>query len=190
MSKVRRIFFSAFLCLFLCVISVILYIWGYNIFLKKAYPIKYEQIVLEASQRYNIEPELIYAVIKNESDFLEDAESNAGAKGLMQITDDTFAWLQLYRGNPGMDSSYLKDPSINIDYGVMFICILRKKYGTDDHLVLSAYNAGMNAVERWLKDDKLSDDGEELKAIPYNETRRYIEKVIQSKSVYKKLYFK
>lgn len=188
MSKIKKIMFTILMCLILCIISVGIYILGYNIFLRKVYPIKYIDIVNKVSERYNIEPELIYAVIKNESDFIKDVESGAGAKGLMQITSDTFDWLQLYRGNPGMDAEYLMNPEINIDYGVMFISILRRKYG-DDTLVLSAYNAGMNAVDKWLKDERFSDNGEELKDIPYNETKLYVERVQQTKVIYKKLYF-
>lgn len=188
MSGKGKIYRSVSICLFICAVSLLMYIFVYNIFLRNVYPIKYEKFVGEASVKYEIEPELIYAVIKNESNFCETAKSSAGAKGLMQITDDTFTWLQTYRNNPGMDSGYLMDPEINIDYGTMFISMLRKKYGSDD-LVLSAYNAGMSTVERWLKDDRLSDNGEELKNIPYKETKWYVSKVQKSKGIYKMLYF-
>ena len=188
MSKIKRLLFSIPVCLIGCFFSFILYMWSYNIFLRKVYPIKYTDVVNTVSKKYNIEPELIYAVIKIESDFIVDAESGAGAKGLMQITDDTFEWLQLYRGSPGMDTVFLMNPEVNIDYGTMFICMLRKKYN-DDTLVLSAYNAGINAVEKWLKDERFSDNGKELKFIPYSETSEYVRKIKQTKAIYRELYF-
>ncbi len=169
--------------------AVLLLAWGYKTLMEVIYPIKYEGIVSQSSKKHGVEEELIYAIIKAESGFNEDAQSKAGACGLMQITPDTFEWLQLYtKSKKKMGEIHLNDPEVNINYGTMFISMLRKKYGSDD-LVLSAYNAGPRTVERWLKDEKISKDGEELRKIPYKETQNYVKRVKQIKKIYKKLYF-
>ena len=70
--------------------------------MKSFYPIKYKTEVEEASNNYGIEKELIYAIIKCESGFDKEAHSHANAIGLMQITPDTFKWLQLYTREKGL----------------------------------------------------------------------------------------
>ncbi len=167
---------------------VILYGIGNINFYRSVYPKKYEDIVNEVSIKYNLKPQLIYAVIKTESNFDPNAKSSAGAVGLMQITGDTFSWLQSIT-KENIDAMYLYDPYININYGAMFLSMLREKYYSDE-VMLSAYNAGMTPVERWLKDENLSLLGEQLNYIPYKETRNYVKKVIKSQEMYERLYFK
>ena len=169
-------------------LSLIFLMWGYKTLLGAVYPLKYQEIVSRAAKKYDVEEELIYAIIKAESGFDKNAESKAGACGLMQITPDTFEWLQR-RTNSSLSKSCLSDPEVNINFGTMFISILRGKYSSDD-IVLSAYNAGITTVERWLGDENVSEDGEELGKIPYKETRDYVTRVKQIKKIYKKLYFK
>ena len=174
--------------IFIAVLIFLIFIFGYVFFLKSIYPIKYETIVNETSKRYNIEPELIYAVIKSESGFDPNARSSAGALGLMQITPDTFLWLQTYTKEKFENESELFNPDVNIRYGALFLQILRGKYSSDD-LVLCAYNAGMSTVDKWLKDENISNYGEELKFIPYKETKDYLNKIKKSKEIYRALYF-
>ncbi len=160
---------------------------GNKILMKIFYPLKYSNIVESNCLEYGVEKELIYAIIKCESGFDKNARSHAGAIGLMQITEDTFKWLQTTT-HEDLGAEQLKDPSINVKYGVMFISILKKKY-VHDELVLSAYNAGETTVKRWLKDRSVSPDGKMLDKIPYKETCDYVKKVKSAKKIYKKLYF-
>ena len=155
--------------------------------LKVIYPIKYENIVNEVSKEYNVESELIYAIIKTESGFDELAESSAGALGLMQITPETFDWLKKNKKGDDSQENILR-PDVNIRYGAFFLKILKDKYNSE-FLVLCAYNAGMSAVDRWIKEGKLSEYSDQIKLIPYNETRKYVKRVTDSKEIYKRLYF-
>lgn len=180
---------SLVIFIFIFILGVAMCSIGYKLFLSSIYPTKYDIIVKDVSQEYNIKPELIYAVIKAESNFNENAESSAGARGLMQITPDTFEWLQGYTNDSHMDKDALYNPDVNIRYGALFLSLLSKKYYQSDDLVLCAYNAGINAVERWLKDDRFSNNGEELKVIPYKETENYVDKIKKYKEIYKSLYF-
>lgn len=167
---------------------VVVALFGAKFVCKITHPLKYYSIVAEASQRYGVEKELIYAIIKCESDFDESAKSQADACGLMQITPETFEWLSLYAKNLPKDNIDFHDPSTNIMYGTLFLSMLQDKY-QDGKVVISAYNAGPTAVDRWLGDEKLSKDGKTLDYIPYKETRHYAAKVKLTKSIYKILYF-
>ena len=156
--------------------------------MKKVYKLEYQQYVHQAAKKYNVEEALVYAVIKSESNFTVRAESRAGAKGLMQLMPDTFTWLQRYTDDEYMDETYLADPKINIDYGTRLLSILLNKYDCDE-VAISAYNAGMGAVDRWLLDRDCSYDGKTLSYIPYPETRFYVDEVIYNRKIYRNLYF-
>lgn len=163
--------------------------WTYKYIMQILYPLKYEEIISKVSSKYEVEKELIYAIIKCESGFDEKAHSRANAHGLMQITPETFEWLKTcYTHDTKVSTQDLKKPEVNIIYGTLLISILNKKYSCEQE-VLSAYNAGMTTVERWLSDEKTSSNGKDLDHIPYKETRDYVERVKKAKKIYKKLYF-
>ena len=161
----------------------------YNLFVKCMYPTKYEELVTKYSTEYNVEPELVYSIIKAESNFKENVESHAGAIGLMQIMPKTFYWLQTCMGEDYISEEYLNDPEINIRYGTYLIKLLKQKYSSDI-LVICAYNAGMGVVDRWLNEPGVSIDGKTLNYIPYEETEKYLERVIRNRQIYMRLYFK
>ncbi len=181
--------FGKLICLLLVLVLVGVGIYhAYFYFLKKAYPIEYEDIVTQETAKYEIEPSLVYAVIRSESSFRPQAKSTAGAMGLMQLTPETFQWLQT-KVNPGepMDDTALNDPKVNIRYGVYLLSLLRSQYD-DETVVPCAYNAGMGNVNKWLKNVETSPDGETLSSIPIEETRNYVDRVLKSKEMYEKLY--
>ena len=70
--------------------------YAYQRYVYGSYPLKYQDEVKAASEKYNVDEALIYGVIKTESNFNPDAVSHAGAIGLMQITPETFEWIQTY----------------------------------------------------------------------------------------------
>ena len=150
------------------------------------YPRKYSEIVKNCSNRYGVEENLIYAVMKAESKFDSSAVSKKGAKGLMQITDGTGAYIA---GKLGRDFSEedLFSPEINIEYGAFYLNYLLGKF-ENPKTALAAYNAGEGKVKGWLKDENCSDDGKILKFIPYKETEDYVVKVLKFKAKYEKIY--
>ena len=159
-----------------------------NKYSRSSYPLKYEKEVAAASEKYGVDRALIYGVIKAESNFNPKAKSAAGAVGLMQITEDTFNWLQTYYVKDESHSfSSLYDPETNIDYGTRLLSILLDKY-ENEGTALCAYNGGQGNVDGWLKNPDYSDDGKTLKKIPFPETDNYRKLVAQNKSIYRKLY--
>lgn len=150
------------------------------------YPMEYTDHVEKFSDKYEIDKALVYAVIKTESNFQENAESPVGAMGLMQIMPSTFEWLQtLTDGEITMDSESLLNPEINIDYGCRFLQFLLNRYTAEESAV-AAYNAGFGAVDEWLINEDYSADGENLEHIPYPETANYVVKVKDAKEHYSK----
>lgn len=154
------------------------------------YPLSYSEYVEQSAKKYNLEPALVYAVIRTESNFNPNARSAAGAHGLMQITDDTFAH---YRGLREEAEDYsleaLYNPAVNIDYGCHILRDHLDIFG-DERCAVAAYNAGPGNVEAWLENPNISPDGKTLEtdSIPFEETRNYVHRVEEAKEKYAELY--
>lgn len=164
---------------------------AYNGLLRAVYPVKYSSEVLEDAKENGISPQIVFAVIKNESDFKPGAVSNIGARGLMQLTPDTFSWVLQKKG---VRDSYTEDdlfnPQINIRYGTILLAQLLSEYGGDKATALAAYHAGRSNVRKWLQNSAYSSDGKRIENIPFKDTRTYVHKVLKSEAIYDKLYFK
>lgn len=120
-------------------------------------PGRLEEIIRSASNRYAVDPDLVRAVIKAESDFNTAARSPKGAQGLMQLMPDT---ARLHKVNN------VYDPDENIDGGVRHLRLLLDRYQGNLRLTLAGYNAGIQAVEKYGG------------VPPYPETREYIRRVL------------
>ena len=155
---------------------------------KLSYPRKYSEYVDKAARDYNLQPALIYAVIRTESGFNPEAQSGVGAMGIMQVMPETFDWLMDQRGETG---KYTRDdllnPAVCIDYGSYLLRYFYDYYGTEQAAV-AAYNAGF-VVGEWLENPSYSNDGKTLTVIPYPETSDYVDKVEDAKEQYIKLYY-
>ncbi len=155
---------------------------------KAAYPIKYSEYVEASAEEYDLDPALIYAVIRTESGFDSEAESPVGACGVMQMMPSSFEWLQEKRGVEGAYiTEDLYNPEICIDYGCYLLKYFYDLYG-DERCAVAAYNAGF-VVGDWLENSDYSADGKTLYSIPYPETSNYVEKVESAKEMYIKLYY-
>lgn len=155
--------------------------------LRIMYPVKYEEIVLRYSDEFGVDPYLVYAVMKQESNFKEKAVSSAKARGLMQITEDTFDWLKIKLGDKETTYDDLYKPEYNIKYGTYFLSILSEEFKMTS-TQLAAYNAGMNITKKWLTTNEYSSNGKTLHTIPYKETEKYVKIVMNNYSTYKKIY--
>ena len=153
-----------------------------------AYPQEYKDIVSQASEKYNLDEALIFAVIRTESSFNPDAVSSANAMGLMQITKDTFFFVNDKDARGDLSVELLFEPEVNIDTGAYFLSWLINDFGNLD-TAIAAYNAGRGNVKKWLSDEQYSNDGITLHDIPFKETKNYVRKVKSAYEIYKTLYY-
>lgn len=156
---------------------------------RRLYPLYYTDVVEASADEFGLPPELVYAVILTESSFDADAVSSAGAKGLMQLTDDTNEWVAWRLGEES-EPSRIFEPGLNIRRGCYLLSYLYERFGGWNE-ALAAYNAGVGRVDGWLDDLLYSSDQKTLivDKLPIEETRSYIIKVLNSAEKYKKLYF-
>ena len=153
------------------------------------HPMPYRETVMQCSLEYGVPEPLIYAVMKTESSFDPLAESSVGARGLMQMMEPTFSELT---GKGHLEEylpfSALYTPEISIRYGVYYLRYLPDMFG-DWRLAIAAYNGGLGNVRKWLSDPQYSDGQGNLTQIPFEETRKYVQKVEEATEVYERLYF-
>ena len=175
---------------FFIFIIVLLIIFLFFIFkdkvIKTIYPTEYYDIVEKYSKEYNVDKYLIFAIIKAESNFKEDASSKKGAKGLMQLIDST-AEEVAKTINLDLKNEDILNPDININLGTKYISSLLKKYENKE-LALAAYNAGSGNVDNWVKNGILKSDGSNWENIPYKETKNYVRKILMDYEIYIKIY--
>ncbi len=155
-------------------------------FMKYIYPLKYQEAIARYSVQYKVDPYLIAAVIKVESDFSPEVTSPKGAVGLMQLMPETAVWSADKMGLRDFKTDYLTDPEINIKIGTWYLATLQKEFGDDLTLVLAAYNGGRGNVANWIKSGQFN--GAKEKDIPFNETRKFVMKVKKAYRWYKELY--
>ncbi len=147
------------------------------------YPLKYIDVIRKYSDEFGLDPVLVCAVIHSESRFESSAESYKGAGGLMQLVRMTADWGAEILEIPEYSYDRINEPELNIRLGCWYLSRLFDQYGNMD-TALAAYNAGSGNVSRWLQDPKYSKDGITLDAVPYGETRRYIERVRKREKIY------
>ena len=150
------------------------------------FAIKYEDSIQSYCKEYGVDENLVYALIKAESDFNEKAVSNASAKGLMQLTDETFAFCKEQIGIQADADIY--DTEANLHAGIWYISFLLEKYSGNIKNAVAAYNAGATNVDSWLSSPEYSSDGKTLKKIPFGETQRHVEKIVRYRKIYSILY--
>ena len=155
---------------------------------KQIYPREFSEYVTKYAFEYEVPEAMVYAVIHVESDFDPNAQSHAGAYGLMQLIPDTLDWLSRLLDEDA-PTGEITDPETNIKYGTYYLRHLYRRFGNWD-TALAAYNAGHGRVANWLTDSRYSDDGVTLKEIPIDETKNYVNKVNFYLRNYKKLYYK
>ena len=135
------------LILIVIVISLILILLNLDNILKLVYRQDYSEYVEKYAEENKIDPLLIYAIIKAESNFDDDAVSNKGAMGLMQLMDNTAKEVATNELMEYTSNETLYNPEKNIQIGVKYYANLKEIFG-NDMIALAAYNAGMGTVNR------------------------------------------
>ena len=154
------------------------------------YPREYDNFVVLYAQEFQVDENLIYAIIKAESNFNSEAVSGKSAKGLMQLVDDTAIDIVKQLGLDMEDEEIiqkLNDVDFNIRLGTKYISMLIEKY-ENISLALTAYNAGIGTVDTWIEKGTIKEDGSDIENIPYKETNQYVRKILRDYKIYQDLY--
>ena len=141
------------------------------------YPFPYEDKILRWSQQRQLNPLLVTSLIRQESRFEPAIESSAGALGLMQVMPATG---QTVAQNIGLSNYSLTEPEDNINIGTYYLDFTHQKYNNNSMLAVASYNAGPNAVAKWVERYGLEDADEFVEKIPYPETKGYVESVFEN----------
>ncbi|MBQ2887774.1 MAG: lytic transglycosylase domain-containing protein [Firmicutes bacterium] len=151
------------------------------------YPTKYFPLISAEAEQAAIDPYLVCAVAKVESNMQTDALSSAGAVGLMQIMPETGAWLA-ERGGYDFVEEQLYQPQYNLRLGCDYLRYLLEYWQWDIYKAVASYNAGQSKVAAWLADGVWDGTAANLADIPFAETRDYVQRVIKAYREYTELY--
>ena len=144
-------------------------------------PLRHEDVIRQQADEKEVDAALIAAVIYSESKF-SDQTSSAGARGLMQITPEAADTIARNSDATTFELKDLGDPEINIRYGTFLLRELLERYEGDEAAALAAYNAGPGNADEWGGSDLT------VEAIPFPETRAYVEEVLEKRDEYRHEY--
>jgi soluble lytic murein transglycosylase len=148
------------------------------------YPRPYDREVTAAAKLVDVEPSLIYGVIRQESLFRPDAVSSAGALGLAQLLPETARRIARTWRLPAPSTADLFEPAANVKLGAANLRDLWNRFDEQTVVALAGYNAGENAAARWLPAAPVDSDIW-IENIPFNETRDYVQRVLWHSVVFR-----
>ncbi|MEW6410197.1 MAG: transglycosylase SLT domain-containing protein [Nitrospirota bacterium] len=158
-------------------------IWRY------AYPLGYWEVVRHYATQNGLDPYLVASVIREESRFDPTAVSPSGAIGLMQLMPFTGVEVsKKLRLNNASKIQSLFIPRINITLGTWYLKHLLERFKGDLIFSIAGYNAGPEAVVRWINKNRNLTSDEFIEEIPYSETRNYVKNVLKSYAEYKRIH--
>lgn len=153
------------------------------------YPRKYSRQVEQWAAEYELDPLLVYAFIRTESGFDPAATSSVEARGLMQMTEETFIWLRSkIAPDEGLLFANLYDPETSIRFGCYYLHLCMERYNGDVATAAAAYHSGWGTVDALLQMEEHSADGETLQGFPYNQMNHYVKKITSCYARYQRIY--
>jgi soluble lytic murein transglycosylase len=148
------------------------------------FPVSYSSQVQSNADLQQIDPALVFGLIRQESMLDKNAESAVGAKGLMQIMPDTGKQIARKLNEPWSSANSLFNPDINIRYGTFYYKQLLDRFNGNAALAAAAYNAGPHKVDKWLPSGQSVPSDVWIETIPYKETRKYVSSVLSYAMIY------
>jgi soluble lytic murein transglycosylase len=152
-----------------------------------AYPRAFASLVTKTATETNVPAPVLWGVMREESAFIADVKSPSNAHGLMQLLPSTAR--EVARGTSySSDETALHVPRVSIALGAKLLAGLRASFPDNPSLAIPSYNAGAGAIRAWLRARAGADYDLWVEQIPYEETRGYIKRVLQSELIYAELY--
>lgn len=149
------------------------------------FPLPYQPLIFEWAAKRNLNPLLVASLIRQESRFEKKIQSPVGATGLMQVMPATAAWIA---PQIKLKKYSLTNPKDNINLGTWYLDYTHRTYQNNSVLAIASYNAGPGNVAKWLKQFPSSDPDVFIEAIPFAETKGYVESVFGNYWNYLQLY--
>ena len=149
------------------------------------YPFPFVEVIEQQSQRHDLNPLLVTALIRQESRFEPDIKSKVGAVGLMQMMPKTGAWAAQ---NLNLKTYTLENPDDNIKLGTWFLDQIHRTFKNNSLLAVASYNAGQGNMAKWVQEKQSMDPDEFVEAIPFDETKDYVKQVFGNYWNYLRLY--
>lgn len=161
-----------------------------SLLLKTLYPAPYKELVMEAATKRDLDPLVLYSLIRQESQFKPEARSGADARGLAQVIPSTGAGIAEQLGDSGFSPDDLYLPHVAIRYGAYYMASNLPQFDRKLLPVLAAYNGGPGNADRWLAGSALVDPDLYTERIDLFETSDYLRKVYRNYGFYRLAYGK
>ncbi|MEJ1336794.1 MAG: transglycosylase SLT domain-containing protein [Candidatus Sedimenticola sp. (ex Thyasira tokunagai)] len=156
---------------------------GYWDDLELRFPLKHKDKVSAEAVNRQLDNAWVFAVIRQESAFSQDAHSPAGALGLMQLMPNTARFIAKKTKQRRPRKQELLNPDTNITLGTAYLSRVYKQLGKNQVLATAAYNAGPHRVRAWLPETTIAADLW-VETIPFRETRSYTQRVLSYAVIY------
>jgi soluble lytic murein transglycosylase len=177
-----------YVLIFLLVLLLTVLFYQRNWVGKMMYPIKYKDEITANATKFDVDPLLIAAIIRVESNYKSGLVSSKGAIGLMQVMPDTANWIQSMEGFKSLPKNALYQPQLNIMLGTKYVDLLNHQFNNNIAEVLAAYNAGPGNVSKWRDANVWDGKLENIDQIRFWETRKYVDRVVYYYTKYQKIY--
>jgi soluble lytic murein transglycosylase len=148
------------------------------------FPLAYQGALVGSARQRGLESSWVYAITRQESGFMDDARSHAGATGLMQVMPATARDTARRFGIPLRSTRQILDPELNIQLGTAYLSQVHRQFDHNRILATAAYNAGPKRVRQWLADGQEMDFDVWLESLPFDETRQYVQNVLTYAVIY------
>ena len=157
-------------------------------FWKLAFPLPYREPLEKFSKAEDLDPFLVAALIRQESEFDKNVVSHAKAYGLTQVLPSTGRELSRRLGFKGYNAQMLFQPEFNLQLGTYYLKLMLGQLNNNMEATLAAYNAGKSRSVAWLSWYEYREPAEFVEMIPFTETRNYVQVVLRNADVYRRLY--
>ncbi|MFV0414098.1 MAG: lytic transglycosylase domain-containing protein [Oscillospiraceae bacterium] len=174
--------------LFLAVAALVA-AFAYSRVEKALYPLTYSEEIERWAAEYEVDPYLVYAIVRTESGFDPEANSSVGARGLMQMTEETFVWIKTkIAPEQALTFEDLYTPTVSIQFGTYYLSLCLQRYENDVSTAAAAYHSGWGTVDTLLASGEYSAGQNVLTDFPYRQMSHYVRKVNNSYAKYLALY--
>jgi len=153
-----------------------------------AFPLPFRTEVESFSKQNGLDPFLMAALIRQESEFNPKAVSKTGARGLAQIQPATGRELSRRLKVATYSTAGLFQPGLNLQLGTYYLKSLLGQVGGREDAALAAYDAGLSRVRAWLTWGDFREPAEFIESIPFTETRGYVQGILRNADIYRRLY--